>query len=199
MRSRGKWAAAIIAASMVLTIPALANDAAQKFAVEGSGMASCKGFLAARKDKKSPEYKRLIGFVEGYLTAANRYEPGTFDLSPWHNAAAFDLILDKHCTAHQQDSLVGSLQKMTISFRPIRIARFSKLVEVGDGTNKAVVYEAILRRAQGVLKMHGLYQGPEDGVYSPAMRDALESFQKRHKLAATGVPDAGTLWTLLNP
>lgn len=190
---------ALMVFGAVLVEPAFAEDANHQFAVEGGGRSTCQAFLNARKDENSPEYKRLIGFVEGYLTAANRYEPNTFDLSPWHNEAAFGLILEKHCNDNLEETLVGTLQKLTISFRPIRIAQFSRMFQVGDGEHKALVYETIMQRAQAFVKGRGLYTGKEDGAYSPAMRDALKQFQIQQKLPATGVPDSATLWTLLNP
>lgn len=178
---------------------ASAENGSQQFAVEGAGRLDCATFIAARADKGSAEYQRFIGFVEGYLSAANRYEPNTFDLSPWHNAAAFDLILDNHCSDNPEDIIVSVVQKMVGAFRPVRVAEFSPLVEVGVGENRAFVYQAILKRAQAALITRGLYSGAEDGVFSPQMRDALLAFQRSASLYETGVPDPATLWTLLNP
>lgn len=197
-------ASAIIAATAAVLAcagsqPAKADNRNHQFAVEGSGRLNCGSFMTARADKGSAEYQRLIGFVEGYLSAANRYEPNTFDLSPWHNAAAFDLILGKHCTEHPDDLIISVVQMMVGALRPMRVAEFSPLVEVGAGENRAFVYQAILKRAQAALSERGLYGGPEDGVFSPQMRDALVAFQRSANLYETGVPDPATLWTLLNP
>lgn len=178
---------------------ARANDGNNHFAVEGAGRLDCATFTRARVDKGSAEYQRMIGFVEGYLSAANRYEPNTFDLSPWHNAAAFDLILEKHCSEHPEDLMVAVVQKMVGALRPLRVAQFSPLVEVGAGENRAFVYETILRRTQAALRSRGLYDGEEDGKFSPKMRDALLAYQRSSDLYETGVPDPATLWTLLNP
>lgn len=202
--SRYRLARMLIAASAVAAVftgspSAQAENGSRQFAVEGSGRLDCAAFMAAREDRGSGEYQRLIGFVEGYLSAANRYEPNTFDLSPWHNAAAFDLILAKHCTENPSDLIVAVVQKMVGAFRPVRVAEFSPLVEVGAGENRAFVYQAILKRAQAALGARGLYQGEEDGVFSPGMRDALIAFQRSAELYETGVPDPATLWTLLNP
>ncbi len=188
-------AAAVFAASA----PAQAENASGQFAVEGPGRLTCAAFTDARSDKGSAEFQRLIGFVEGYLSAANRYEPNTFDLSPWHNAAAFDLILEKHCTDNPEDTIVGVAQKMVSALRPVRVADYSPMVEVGSGENRAFVYKTILRRTQAALRSRGLYEGEENGSYSPQMRDALLAFQKQSDLFETGVPDPATLWTLLNP
>lgn len=192
--------AGIMAALLALSpVAARADNGDGQFAVEASGRITCQQYTALRKDRKSPGFNRVIGFVEGYLTAANRYEPNTFDLTPWHNAAAFDLILGKHCETHQADSLTGVLQKMIASFMPLRVARYSKMVEIREGAGRTFVYETILRRAQGALRRQGFYNGPEDGAFSPALRDAFRKYQQQQKLDPTGVPDPGTLWTLLNP
>ncbi|RJY09808.1 peptidoglycan-binding domain-containing protein [Aurantiacibacter aquimixticola] len=175
------------------------EEGAGQFAVEGSGRLTCEAFNQARSDRGSAEYQRLIGFVEGYMSAANRYEPDTFDLSPWHNAAAFDLILHNHCSENPDDPVVSVAQRMVGALRPIRIAAYSPLVEVGSGENRAFVYRTILERAQAALRQHGLYDGPTDGSFSPEMRNALLAFQQRSELVETGVPDPATLWTLLNP
>lgn len=194
-----KWILAAIAAASVGTVSHAAEPNENSFAVEGAGRLDCAAFTASRADKSSAEYQRMIGFIEGYLSAANRYEPNTFDLTPWHNTAALDIILNSHCTEHTQDTLVSVVQRMVTGLRPVRIAQFSALVEVGDDKNHAIVYETILRRAQAALKIRGLYQGQEDGKFSPEMRDALIAFQKQSSLTPTGVPDPATLWTLLNP
>lgn len=180
--------------------PAAAQDSnPRQFAVEGAGMLTCARFVEARTDTTSPEYQRMIGFIEGYLSAANLYEPDTFDLTPWHNAAALDLIVENHCTQHPEDRLVGVTQRMVGGLRPFRVARFSPMLEVGDGENRAFVYETILRRAQAALRVRGLYSGPEDGTYTPALRQAFRDFQRSTGLDDTGVPDPATLWKLLNP
>ena len=194
-------ATSLIGALLILLVPGTgrANDGNNQFAVEGAGRLDCASFTKARTDKGSAEYQRLIGFVEGYLSAANRYEPNTFDLSPWHNAAAFDLILEKHCSENPDEVMIAVVQKMVGALRPLRVANFSPLVEVGTGENRAFVYETILRRTQAALRSRGLYDGEEDGNFSPKMRDALLAYQRSADLYETGVPDPATLWTLLNP
>ena len=178
---------------------ARAQEENRQFAVEGVGNLTCSRFAQARENKDSGEYDRMIGFIEGYLSAANLYEPNTFDLTPWHNAAAFGLILENHCEQHPEDTLVSVTQRMVPGFRPLRIARFSPMLEVGDGQNRAFVYETVLRRAQAALQVLGFYSGPENGQFSPELSAAFRHFQEQRGLNPTGVPDPATLWTLLNP
>lgn len=175
------------------------TGSSDSFAVEGAGRLDCAVFIRARTDKSSPDYQRLIGFVEGYLSAANRYEPNTFDLTPWHNAAALDIILGSHCSQHTEDTLVSVVQRIVTGLRPVRVAQFSPMVEVGDDRHRTFVYETILRRAQSELKLRGLYRGATDGTFTTELRDAFIAFQTNQSLTLTGVPDPATLWTLLNP
>lgn len=175
------------------------SDQAMRFAVKGAGRLECAAYMDARKNKGSAEYQRLMGFIEGYITAANRYEPDTFDLSPWHNAAAFDIITSNYCKDHPTATLISVVQQMVTGFRTIRVAKFSPMLEVGAGKNRAFVYQAVLRRSQQALKVRGLYTGVEDGQYTKPLGDAFASFQKSKGLTATGVPDPATLWMLLNP
>jgi hypothetical protein len=194
---QGHLAFAVLAAA--LASPASAEESTRQFAVEGAGMSTCARFVEARSDTASADYQRLVGFIEGYLSAANLYEPDTFDLTPWHNAAALGMIVASHCAQHPEDRLVGVTQRMVVGLRPFRIARFSPLLEVGDGQHRTLVYETILRRAQAALKLRGLYAGAEDGTYSPQLRKAFRDFQRSVGLDETGVPDPATLWKLLNP
>jgi hypothetical protein len=196
MNTRHLAVAALAAAALS---PASAQDSERQFAVEGAGMSTCERFVAARTDITGADYQRMMGFIEGYLSAANLYEPDTFDLTPWHNSAALGMIVASHCAQHPTDRLVGVTQRMVVGLRPFRVARFSPLLEVGDGQNRALVYETILRRAQAALKLRGLYAGNEDGSFTPQLRQAFRDFQRSVSLDETGVPDPATLWKLLNP
>lgn len=177
---------------------ARAGTKSGEFAVEEAGRARCSAFVKARSEK-SEAYGRYIGFIEGYLTAANRYEPATFDLSPWHNSEAFALILDQHCRKHPQDTMVMSAQRLVAAFQPIRLADRSKLLEVGDPQHSTIIYETILKRAQAALAHRGLYKGQVDGLYDAEVKAALEEFQRSAQLDPSGIPDPATLWVLLNP
>jgi hypothetical protein len=177
---------------------AIASTKDGQFAVEDSGRVSCATFTRAMA-KKSDDYHRYVGFIEGYLTAANRYEPNTFDLTPWHTSGAVALILNTHCTKHPNDNLAMAAQRFVIAMAPIRLANFSNIVEVGDAKHKAYVYATILKRAQLELKRLGLYRAEATGQFTPETRAALLQFQTLAKLDATGVPDSATLWVLLNP
>lgn len=168
------------------------------FAVEDSGRMPCPAFLTAKSQGKE-SFNRAIGFIEGYISAANRYEARTFDLSPWHNAQSYALILEQHCKTHQSDNVGMAAQRLVIALQPLRLATPSKLIEVGNGKHRTVLYEAILRRAQSALARRGLYKGEVSGKFDPPTEAAILAFQRSAGLDPTGVPDPATLWKLLNP
>lgn len=191
-------AAAALFAVASQSVQSSASTADGVFAVEESGRMPCPAFVAARAANNAA-YERALGFVEGYLSAANRYEPNTFDLAPWQNAAAYGMILDAHCKKQASDTLGLAVQRLVGALQPMRLATPSKLIEVGDGQRKVILYEMILKRAQSALARRGLYQGAATGQFDQPTRTALATFQKSVALDQTGLPDPATLWMLLNP
>lgn len=184
----------------LLTVASAANAGTKdgQFAVEEGGRVTCPSFLKA-STAKNEAFHRYVGFVEGYLTAANRYEPNTFDLTPWHTPAALALILELHCKKHPSENLAMAAQRLVIAMVPLRLATYSEVLELGEADKKTYVYATILKRAQTVLIRKGLYRGQANGKFTPDFRAALAQFQTLAKLEPTGIPDTATLWVLLNP
>lgn len=193
-----RWALCGAVLLGVLAGPAVAATRDGRFAVEDVGRFTCADLTRARQGK-TPLYARMMGFVEGYVTAANRYEPNNFDLTPWHTTAAYSVILASHCQRNPRDALVMATQRMVESLKPQRLTTYSDMVMIRDGTKQTAVYASVLQRAQVQLASKGFYKGPNDGRYRPEMKLALQNFQKSVKLPADGVPNPATLWVLLNP
>lgn len=183
---------------LLSTSTAVAGTPDGRFAVERSGRVTCSQLTTARK-AKSPAYSQMMGFVDGYLTAANRYEPNTFDLAPWQSTATFSVILQSHCAKNPNDNLASAVQKLVIALKPLRLTQHSNMVDVKDGSANLSIYESVLRQAQDALTKKGLYKGAANGRFSPELKLALQNFQRSNKLTPSGVPDSATLWVLLNP
>jgi hypothetical protein len=188
----------LTAALAVLAGSASAGTRDGRFGVEYTGRTTCEAFLKAQA-ARSADYGRYLGFVEGYLTAANRYEPNTFDVAPWQDPRAFGLMLMNHCRRDPKEMLLAAAQKMVVALLPRRLTEFSPLYEVGHGQVRVEVYEAVLRNVQTELAKKGHYAGKVDGKYSTELRSALEAYQTSARLTPTGVPDQPTLWLLLSP
>lgn len=190
----------IIAAASTLCPASLSSAASRdgRFAVEEAGRPTCSRYLQAR-NAKSPNYGIMIAFVEGYLTAANRYEADTFDLTPWHTTAALSIIVDDYCTHHPSEELAIVAQKLTIAFKDQRLQEYSPMVEIRNGNGKTTIYKSTLEQIEAALTHRNLYSGPMSGEYSPQLRAALIAFQTSKHLTPSGVPDAATAWNLLVP
>jgi hypothetical protein len=182
----------------LLSVPAYADTRTGQFAVEGSGGATCAQYNAARTSG-SKEFGRMFGFIEGYLTAANRYEQNTYDLSPWQDGPAFALMIAKNCAKTPRERLVTTVQRLVVSLQPTRLTEPSQRVPIAARADSPRIYASVVQRAQRALKQKGLYQGPDDGRLTPALKTALLQFQRSSKLQPTGDPDVATLWMLFNP
>ena len=184
--------------ALLVASPAMGASTAGDFAAKGPGRALCSAYVDA-KAKNLPAYGQYLAFIEGYITAANRYEPNTYDLAPWHNGAALGMIVEQYCRANGPDSLAVASLRLAGALNTVRIVENSPLVEVREGEARTVLYESILRRAQAELKKKGLLASEPDGKYTPATGAAIRAFQTQAKLPVSGLPDPTTLWVLLNP
>lgn len=198
------WVAVGIVSSGLLALPAVgpaqAADQDGLFAVEGGGARSCEYFLSIEDDgeKGSVEYSYFMGWMQGYVTGINRFQPGTFDLIPWQNTKILTLILQGICQTDPQMTFFRAVDVMATVMSASRLEASSPVVKIGEGENEVAVYEAILQRAQARLQALGYFEGEPDGKFGPATQKALEAFQKDSGEEITGVPDLISLYRLFS-
>jgi hypothetical protein len=201
-RERGDWARAlrIGAASLAIVLglaqSAVAEDSSGRFAVKGAGTLPCKVFTAER-EKKSNGYFLIGGWLEGYLSAHNRYVDDTFDITSFESTELLLAVIGDHCVKHPEDRLYPVVNAMVTKLAEDRLRTSSERVRVVDGPRATVLYEATLRRIQEALAARKLYEGEADGTFSETTKSALAAFQKEIQVEATGFPDQATLWRLL--
>lgn len=179
-------------------VGALAGDAKGQFALEGIGVLGCPQFIEARA-ARTDVYARAYGWVEGYVSAANRYEPDTFDLTPWQNAEVLMVIIENHCRRQPADRMHQVVQQLVTTLKRDRLAAGSPAMVLSAGQRGVTVYEDVLKRAQEALASRGLYSGKADGRFGPNTQTAIAEFQRTAPLEVTGLPDSATLWMLLKP
>lgn len=175
-----------------LSLPAAGADTAGEFAVKGVGRLTCQRFTEARS-AGSENYSRFVGWIEGYLTAANRYQPQTHDIAPWESSDLLAFIIENHCQQNPAEPFFTVVQQITAKLQDWRLQAKSPQVEARAGQQTVVIYQEVLRRAQAELARRGIYGSTVDGRYDPKTREAFETFQVLEGLDVTGVPDQKTL------
>ena len=176
-------------------IPA-ADDNGQ-FAIKGLGLANCGRFVEAR-NSQSREYFQFGGWINGYLSATNRYEKQTFDIAPWQHTGLLAGWLMRFCQDNPEVPFVRAMAIMVNTLGKERLTMRSDLVEAHAEDAAINIYETILQRVQERLSELGRYKGAPSGKFDSQTQSAIRGFQRASGLQPTGLPDQSTLAKLLN-
>ncbi len=182
---------------LALISPVRSADQAGRFAVKGVGVQRCAQFMAAWEAKDKTLYA-YGGWVEGFLSADNRYRKDTFDSAGWRNTNVLLALLAHHCKGHPDQPFVTAVRAMIQAMAPTRIEAETPLIEVRAKGKATLIYRETLLRLQRALKERGLYRGRIDGRFGKGTSKALEAYQKRAGIPVTGLPDQFTLMRLLS-
>lgn len=189
--NKARWPAMVFGV-LVLSLPAVASDEAQNFAVKGAGLASCADYIQARQNN-SPVFYQFGGWINGYLTGLNQLSPQTYDLAPWQSSDLLAGVILRNCRENPERRFVETVAAMVTSLKDQRLLTKSPLVEARVGESRIRIYREQLRRAQEKLAENGLYQGEPDGLFDARTEDGLRAYQKAGRLTETGLPDQATL------
>ena len=188
--------AAAVAGVLVLATPGLASDAKGNYAIRGVGSQDCKTLterLSQDKDLGVP----LASWMLGYMSAVNRYEPTTFDITPVTDVRALTNIAVALCTKHPTARFEVVLADMLRAFSRARVRSDSPIVEMKSGEASASLRQETLLLVQQRLNERGVLKGRPDGTFGPQTEAALKEYQTAEKLPVTGVPDSATVVRLL--
>ena len=174
-----------------------AADENGQFAIKGMGLATCGRFLEARA-AQSPEYFQFGGWINGYLSATNRYEQQTFDVAPWQSTGLLAAWLERFCENDPDVPFVRAVTMMVNALGKTRLTTQSNRIEVRVEDKTVYLYESTLRRVQERLVERGHYEGTPTGQFDPPTEAALRAFQRATGLQPTGLPDQATLAKLLD-
>lgn len=175
---------------------AWAADAKGNYALRGVGSQECATLV--EQLKKDPNGSvSVASWILGYMTAINRYEPTTFDISPVTDARALTNIAIALCQKNPKARLETVLADMMRAMARARVQTESPLVEMKSGEVNANVRQEVLLAVQQRLNQRGLLKAKADGTYGPQTEAALKDFQKAEKLPVTGVADSATVLRLL--
>ncbi len=192
----GILAMAVLAAGLPLTAPAMASDAKGNYAIRGVGSQDCQTLL--QQLAKDPNGQLPIAsWMLGYMTAVNRYEPTTFDISPVSDVRALTTIVLAMCQKNPKARLETVLNELLRALARARVKADSPLIEMKSGETTASVRQEVLLNVQQRLNQRGLLKAKADGNYGPQTEAALKEYQKAEKLPVTGVADAPTVLRML--
>ena len=146
---------------------AFAADNEARFAMKGAGFLPCQTFSKAREDR-SNLYYMIGGWVEGYVSAHNRYARDTFDILSFESLELLMSVVQNHCRANPKDRLHAVLNGLLVSLAPDRLQAESPRVQITDGDRQTALRRETIRRIQSRLQQRGLYQGNIDGRFTDA-------------------------------
>lgn len=174
-----------------------AADENGHFAIKGFGLKTCADYVDARA-AQSNRYFQFGGWLNGYLTATNRYEPDTFDIVPWQSTGLLASWLERFCRQQPEQPFVRAVGALVNSLGNDRITSWSDMIELQIGDQNVFIYNIVISRLQAMLVQRGFLKGKPSGELDESTRDALKMFQEHLGLPITGVPDHSTLARLFN-
>lgn len=189
----------IAAVSILMTclcVPSHAADGEGKFAAKGAARKSCSQFLESAQDKSS-DYLLYGGWVEGYISGYNQFQPENYDITPWQTTELLMILLRQHCSANPQVRFLDATNSLIKAFFPIRLEQESPIIAIKVGEGTTYHFHEILLRAEQRLKFLGYFEGEPDGkTFTEEDTRAFAAYQQKHGLKVTGVPDQHTLASL---
>ena len=186
----------LLAMTVLCCAPAQGADSADKYALRGAGLTTCKAFVKAYAEKGALAHV-YFGWIDGYISGLNELSPTTFDRAPWQSTELLAEVVRRACTKAPDSYFFAELRAVVAAMADQSLARAQekKILEMGD--DRALVYPDTIRRAQTKLKTLGHYDGAVHGKFDPLTQAAIIKFQKAKGIPINGLPGPITLWALL--
>ena len=180
---------------MIASEVTIAEDVNGRFAIKGIGAHSCSDFYALSKE--DPEsYRQFGGWMNGYITARNAYEPETFDIVNFEDSDTLIAYVLNYCKNNPDHRFVFAVRGIVEALRPTKISEQGHYVIFsGTGTirlHRSTVLWIVQELAAQKLLPETSYIPEQDVIIS-----ALKAYQKRMGMTESGIPDQETLVRLL--
>jgi hypothetical protein len=181
---------------LLQTTAAVAANSDNEFAVKGAGLLPCGIYTKAREDR-SNLYYMIGGWIEGYLSAHNRYADDTYDIMSFESLKLLLNVVDNHCQANPTHRLHAVMNAVIAELQPDRLREASARVKISEDGREVALHRETIARMQSRLSELGLYKAKADGRFTEETKSALIAFQSDIDFEKTGFPDQATLWRLL--
>lgn len=180
---------------ITLSLHTFAADKDGKFAVKGAGKQTCENFTKAHKNKTT-DYYLYGGWVEGFISSYNQFQPNNFDITPWQTTELLLALLQQHCASNPEVKFLSATNALIKTLFPIRLSENSNFVKIQVGKSQSYYYQEIVFRAKERLKALGFISSDPHSPYSQEDAVAVEKFQKKIGITVTGILDQQTLASL---
>ncbi len=176
---------------------ALAQDT-QGFVLRGMGALGCGTLIGALDGEQSGEAAaRLIAWLSGYVTHANRAAADVNDMLPFASIEGFATVIARVCAANTEAQVEAVTASVLATLEPLAISEPEDVVELRQGEVSMLMRPSVLQAIQERLIERALLpDGSADGVYGDQTAEALATFQQQAELSPTGLPDAWTVFLL---
>lgn len=189
-----RWiAAAALGAASLAPTAALAADAEGRFAGHGWAAGRCEALVTAIGDAESVDRPLFVGWVAGYLTAANVYKDDTFDIAPLSPPEVVANIILQQCNRNPDAAVVEVMVAISEELSKQRLRSGRPVLDLSHDGRSMRIHQEVFRRSQAALKELGFYDGAIDGAYGPQSRAAITRFQEARGIETSGLPDDRTL------
>lgn len=189
-------AAAIMLSS--ISAPSQAQNE-QGFVTWGMGSLSCETLVGALQGEQGGAAAgRLITWLSGYVSHANRTASGINDVVPYSNIDGLATVVARVCAANTDAQVEAVTAFVIATLEPLAVRSVEEPVELAQGDASMLIRPSVLQAVQErLIERDLLPEESADGVYGEQTAEALAGFQDAEALDATGLPDAWTVFLLL--
>jgi hypothetical protein len=129
----------------------------------------------------------------GYMTARNRLQPDTFDILPFVDGSLLLQAVSAVCADQKDITIERATSEVIGAIAPLHQRVASAAITVERSGQSVRIREDAIATLQDRLAKRGLYAGAADGKWTEELALAVQEFQLRENITATGVPDLATL------
>jgi hypothetical protein len=190
----------LLAAAIIINIgtPGQAQDE-QGFVAWGMGSLGCETLVGALQGEQGGAAAgRLITWLSGYVSHANRTASGINDVVPYSNIDGVATVVARVCAANTDAQVEAVTAFVIATLEPLAVRDVEEPVQLARGEAAMLIRPSVLQAVQErLIERDLLPDGSADGVYGEQTAEALAGFQDAEALDATGLPDAWTVFLLL--
>jgi hypothetical protein len=111
-----------------------ASDPNNAFAIRGVGALPCEVYLKELEKKSSAAFM-IGGWLDGYVTAVNRYAADTYDALSFESTELVANLLAGHCKSNPRDPIFGVLAALLTKLHDDRLQTREALIAFQNSNN----------------------------------------------------------------